>query len=268
MLEIVNQLKSKQFSELDNFLTFLGIYEDARRTASFKKALIQNKELIKNKVCVEAGAGLGEIAQIILDLGAKKLFCVEENPYCCRQLKKRFAAEPRAIVINKRIEEFRPKEAIDFLFQELYGPLLLDENLLALEKLRFRPKIVFPNQGYLLMEAVKLEGLKDETIDKKILASLKAVLITDLFPNFKFRNPGRILKWEFSKKTKKLKIKPPACGEILAFGMEIWHDAERICGTQDCRNWPYVFTPNQPSSFELSFKTRNFYTETKFKWLG
>jgi hypothetical protein len=266
MLEIINSLDRKRLQKLDNFFTYFGMYEDTRRSGAIKRLLRDNRTHIEGKVCVEAGAGLGDITWMILRLNPHKLFCVEENPLCCRYLKNMFKNDRRVEVVNSRIEDFRPGRRIDFMFQEFYGPMLLDESLLCLERLKFRPEVLAPNEGYLLYETADLKTLKDPLIDKQILGLLKGALITDLFIGYKFKNPKRILKWKFGENMRTdIIIKPKTRNDILVFGMEIWHNNKRQCGTAECENWPYVFTPAKTGKLNLSFIYRDCYSEIRLK---
>jgi hypothetical protein len=43
MLEIVNALPQKRASDIDSFLTFIGIYEDKQRTAAFKRLIFAHR---------------------------------------------------------------------------------------------------------------------------------------------------------------------------------------------------------------------------------
>ena len=267
MLEILNRLGAKRFESLDNFFTTFGIYEDAARTRALKKLLIQNRRLVRGRTCVEAGAGLGAVTRILLDLGAERVFCVEENPAACEVLRKRFGSDRRVTVAHSPIEEFRPSGPVDFLFQELYGPLLLEESLLALGRLRFRPATVVPNEGALLMERVSLKRLGDPMLDGTVLKLLEGALVTDLVPGFRFRNPHPVLRWKYGQKLPpRFEIAPNAGpGEMLVFGIEIRHAGRKICGTADCQNWPYVFTPAREGRFSLSFAYKRGYAEALFR---
>lgn len=256
MLEILNELPGVQLKQIDDFLSYLGIYDDYKRNQAFVRLIRSNYKLIKNKICVEAGAGLGLIIELLVKLGASKVFAVEENKLCYEFLKQKFKSNPKVTVVYEKIEKFKPPLKIDLLFHELYGPLLLDESILALERIRFKPDLVIPNSGRILIEEVKLKELNDPTINKKMLSFFKGALISDLFPYFHFRKPKILGNWRFQieKKEYNFKYKIKTSSDLIALGMEIWHQNKRIIGTQDSFNWPYVFTPIVKTGFCLSFK--------------
>ncbi|MDD5347084.1 MAG: rRNA adenine N-6-methyltransferase family protein [Candidatus Omnitrophica bacterium] len=269
MLEIINEVSQKRLRELDNFLSFIGIYEDHRRTQAFTRLLAKNRGLIRGKTGIEAGAGLGIITELLVKLGARKVFAVEENAFCCQFLRKKFKGDPRVEVVHERIERFRPRRSIDFLFQELYGGLLLDESLLALERIKFDPGAVIPDGGAILAEEVSLAQLKDPTVDRTLARLLDDALITDMFPYFRFRAPSVIGTWKFSRRKvdHSLVCKVRGRGGIIALGMEVRHGNARVTGTKECFNWPYSFTPVKSGKFRLSFKYRNGATRVYWKWL-
>jgi hypothetical protein len=268
MLEVVNELAPARLRELDNFLSFIGIYDDARRLGAFTRLLMRNRALIRGAVGVEAGAGLGTLTEFILRLGCRKIYAVEENGFCCQHLRRKFKAEPRVEVVRERIERFRPRTKIDFLFQELYGGLLLDESLLALERIRFDPGVVIPDGGKILAEEVSFRRLADPTIDSALGRLLEGALVTDLFPYFRFRQPFIFGEWKYRRRrtVHEFTSRPLKKSGVLALGMEVWHGGTRITGTQNCVNWPYVFTPVKPGRLTLSFCYKQGHTRVLSQW--
>lgn len=244
MLEIINRLEARKHQSLDEFFTYFGMYEDVRRTRALRGLLGRHRSLIRGRTCVEAGAGLGGMTQTLLKLGARRVYAVEANPSACVYLRARFKDNRRVEVVHSAIERFRPRVPVDFLFQELYGPLLLEESLAALDRLRFKPAAVVPNEGQLLAEFVPMKRLSDPLIDAKVLKLIEGALVTDLVPGFRFRRPRPVLRWKFGSRTPhRVTLAKGAPGEMLVFGIEIRHNGRRVCGTSDCSNWPYVFTP-------------------------
>ncbi|MCX7926945.1 MAG: hypothetical protein N2606_02270 [Candidatus Omnitrophica bacterium] len=269
MLEVINEIEREQLRQVEDFLAFIGIYDDYRRTKALKRLLISQKKAISGRVGVEAGAGLGEFTEFLLHLGAQKVYAVEENALCCRLLREKFKHNRRVEVVEEHIEHFHPKEKIDFLFQELYGALLLDENLLSLERIKFKPTLVIPNAGSLLFEEMGFKQLKDPTLTEERIKLLEGVLVSDLFPYFEFRHPKILAQWIFKRGKRdytfygKVKLKKG----ILALGMEIFHNNKVVVGTVGCYNWPYIFTPIVSDKFEISFKYTTQLTQVFWKWL-
>lgn len=269
MLEVLNQLPQERWRQADDFLAFIGIYEDKKREGALKKLLLKNHGFIKGKIGVEAGAGLGNITEFLLELGAKKVFAVEENEFCVKFLRRKFKGKRKVEVIHERIQDFKPPYKVDFLFQELYGSLLLDESLLCLERIKFEPTYVIPDSGCIVGEVLNLEEIGDPVIDKEILKLFKGLLITDLFPNYKFKPTFPIWRWEFKRGRRNYEIRYvlPHKRDLLILGMEIWHQGERIIGSKESSNWPLVFTPIDGREFNLRFEYQKGYTSVYFNWV-
>ncbi len=270
MLEIVNSLSKSTQIEVENFLIFLGIYEDRVREKRLKRLLRKNLSFIKGKIGVEAGAGLGLMTEYILRLGVKKLYAVEENKYCYLYLKEKFKKAKNIEIINEKIQNFIPPQNVDFLFQELYGALLLDESILALERIRFKPEIILPDSGKIVGQVTSLKEINDPVINMKLFKNLKGVLVTDLFPNYKMKNPFVIAEWHFKpgRKNYMFKHNLKKSGEVLILGMEIWDKGEKVLGSYETYNWPLVFTPIDGKCFSLSFIYKRGYTDVKFDWIA
>ncbi len=273
MLEIVNALPQKRASDIDSFLTFIGIYEDKQRTAAFKRLIFAHRGEICGKTVVEAGAGLGIMTEALLAAGAAKVYAVEDNRFCVAALQKKFAKESRVVVVRSRIEDFKPagNEKIHVLFQELYGSLLLDESILALERIGFEPDIVLPDGGRILGQVVTLRGVGDPTLTPDLLRGLDGALVTDLFPYFKFTEPFVIGEWRFrrQKKRRSYEFSVPRGGEVLVLGMEVWHSGRRISGTQYCDNWSFIATPVSGKKARITFAyAREGMTDIFWRWIA
>ncbi len=269
-MEIINEINQKKRIYVDDFLSFIPIYEDKKRERVLKRLLLKNKEFIENKVCVEAGAGKGIFSKYMVFLGAKKVYAIEESFYLFKILKENVKYEKKIIPINKKIEDFLPDEEIDLLFQEFYGSLLFDESLLALEKIKFKPKRVIPDGGALWGMILKEKEIikKDKIYERNWKEILKNVLVTDLFPFIKFTPHFKIIEWkygEFFKKSFEFEIKRK--GDFLVFSSEIKDRGKSILKTWEAKTWSLIFTPISGKKFLLQFKYKDAYTEVKFKWI-
>ncbi len=270
MMEILNELNERKRRDIDDFLSFIGIYEDTKREKALKKLLHKEKKYIKGKTCVEAGAGSGIFSIYMAELGAKKVYAVEESKTIFKLLKKNVENFKNIIPINKRIEEFEPDEEIDFLFHEFYGSLLFDESIFSLYELRFKPKRIAPDGGRLWCMFIRDEEIleKDKIYRREWKEILKGALVLDLFPWVKFRNDKKIIGWNYKKDIKKefiIELKEKA--DFIGFASEIVHDEESVLKTWEAKNWAIVFTPKVSDKFRLKFSYKGGYTEVKFVWI-
>ncbi len=269
-MEIINEINEKRRRYVDDFLSFIPIYEDKKREIALKNLLLKNRKFIKNKICVEAGAGKGIFSKFMVLLGAKRVYAVEESFYLYKILKENVKDEKKIIPVNKKIEDFLPDEEIDLLFQEFYGSLLFDESLLALEKIKFKPKRVIPDGGALWCMILKEKEImeKDKIYEKNWKEILKNVLVSDLFPYIKFKPHFKIFEWNYGKDFPKfIKFELKRKGDFLVFSSEIKDKGKSILKTWETDTWSLIYTPINGKKFLFEFNYENAFTEIKFKWI-
>ncbi len=268
-MEILNDLPEEELLALDGFLAFLGVYEDEGRLEAFARGLFRLG--MTGGVVVEAGAGLGRLSEVILEIvQPDRLFLVEENPFALSVLRRRFGLRENVEIVPGLVEDFHPPEAVDLLVQELYGPLLYDESLAALERLPFRPHRIFPDRGFLKAQVVSFETLGEDVLDSATFRELSGALVSDLFPDFEAWGPQKtVLAWRalqgLERREMDLSDLP---GDVVVFGVEVWDGEEKLCDPVICPNWPFVFTPRTGNRFDLSFSYLGGLSRTVFRWTG
>ncbi len=266
-MEILNDLPEDELLALDGFLAFLGVYEDEGRLEAFARGL--SRLGVTGGVVVEAGAGLGRLSGVILEtVRPDRLILVEENPYALSVLHRRFGGRKDVEVVPGLVEDFHPPVTVDLLVQELFGPLLYDESLAALERLRFRPRRIFPDRGFLKAQVVPFESLGEEVLDPATFRELAGALVSDLFPDFEAWEPQRtVLEWRAFQGLRKGEMDlADLPGDVVVFGVEVWDGEEKLCDPVRCPNWPFVFTPRVGDRFDLSFAYLGGLSRTEFRW--
>jgi len=265
-MEILNNLPEDKYLEIDDFLAFLGVYEDRKRLGAFERAM----KKFRAKVVVEAGAGLGELAEVLLrTLQPEKLYLIEDNRPAYEYLKRRFGGRSDVEVVKGLIEEWEAPRNVDLLVQEFYGPLLYDESLEALSRLKFTPQEVFPNRGFLRYQVIDLESLDEPVIDRNIWHIFDNVLVSDLFWYFEdYRPQGTVLEWRYPELLRYDVDLSGLQGDVLILAVEVWHDEKKLCDPASCLNWPFVFTPRLGDRFRLDFSYKDGFTEVFFQWTG
>ena len=255
-MDIYSYIPDEDYPKYDGFLSFLGMYEDHRRITNYRRGLKRFRHLIKKKVTVEAGAGFGIFTEYMLKLGANKVYAVEENELMLKILKNKFKDEPRVEIVEGLIEDFEPSEEVDFLVHDFWGSLLYDENLISLERLKFKPKVVFPDSGELRYGVFKLDAFNDKIVTTEILDILEGVLVSDLIPTRELPLKNVAYRWKFGRGLKKVKNTLKGEGEVLVFGIRILHGSDEICRSHHCYNWPYIWTKRVGDRFNLEFFER------------
>lgn len=269
-MEILNNINYKKFSSMSDFLAFISIYDDMNRTDAWKKLMLRYSDYFKNGVVAELGAGFGLFSEFALELGAKKVYAVERNIYLFNVLKERLSKYKEIKVINENVLRFIPKEHIDVVIHDFYGPLLYDESLYVLDNLKFKPSIVIPNGGKLKLGFFSLKDIEDKVINHFVLKQLKNLLIADLFIiENKPKITIDIATWSFSEGLKINKIIDISNfeGEILLFYLEVFHNNDFVCDAFECQNWSLVFSYRFSNRFFLKFKWSGDFCKVYFSFI-
>ncbi len=269
-MEILNDLPEEQYVEVDEFLAYIGIYDDDKRLNAYSRWLQKLDGWIRGRTVVEAGAGFGLISRKILEHSPAKLIAVESNPLTFNVLRNRLGGDSRVVPINMSIEEFVPSGHIDLLVHEFYGSMLYDENLFALEMLRFTPEQVFPDGGELRAAVVSLRHIHDEVVDQTVLRQLEGVIVGDLFvehpltpqdfdiPVARYRFGEGIATFDVDISGKD--------GELVAFSLFITHGDDVVCSAIECQNWSIGWTPRAGDRFRVDYIVEDGYSRTIFSW--
>ncbi len=268
-MDIYSYIPDEEYPKYDGFLSFLGMYEDHRRITNYRRCLKRYRHLIKNRVVMEAGAGFGIFTEYMLKLGARKVYAVEENELMIRILKKKFAGEERVKIVQSLVEEFEPEEEVNFLVHDFWGSLLYDENLNSLERLRFKPGVVFPNRGELRYGVFHLDAFNDRVVTREILDILDGVMVSDLIPTRELPLNKIAYTWDFEKGLTGSGGKVGHDGDVVVFGIKIYHNNDEVCRSHHCYNWPYIWTKKSGNSFKIKFSEREpGYIEPELIWIS
>jgi cyclopropane fatty-acyl-phospholipid synthase-like methyltransferase len=231
--------------------------------------LRDNRTLIKGRVCVESGCGMGVMSEALAKLGAAKVYAVEVNRHLFEIARERLAHYPNVEVIHSSITDFRPPLAVDVLLHEHYGQLLYDEELHLLRKLLFKPALVLPDGGRLRCGITSLAEMEDEVITPVVMRQLDGVLVSGLFDEGKLPlvrtcaewNHGQPFAKSFETSLQGMK------GDLLYFGLEVTHRGQVICQAGICDNWSYAWTPRTGDQFSLRFPMGERAPEVVFRWM-
>ncbi len=267
-MDIMNDLPEAQFNNIDDLLAFVSIYDDDNRTRAYFELLNDHVDLIKNKICLEAGCGFGLMAERMAQLGAKKVYAVEANPHLYDIAAHRLAGYKNVQVIHSDIRDFTPQETIDLLVHEFFGQLLCDEDIHVLDHLVFSPKIIMPNQAKLKMSLFCKDDLLDEVVTDSVLNKLNGALVSGLFDDEEIVLHETILEWRPDRhEFQKIIDLKQRHGDMLCMGLEVFHDDTFVCRAGDCDNWSLVWTPRAGERFEIMFDPVERGTVVHFNWL-
>lgn len=269
-MELFNTLPEDELQDIEDFLAFIPIYESKRREISYRALLRKHHKLIQGKVCVEAGAGKGIFSKEMAELGARKVYAVERSNVLFQLAQETCRHQLNVECVEEDIEEFEPPEPVDFLLHEFYGPLVLDESILVLEDIQFKPKNIVPSGGRLwampIMETEILE--RDPNYQAVWKTALKDALVSDLFDWKKFEPKWVVFDWALGEKETSFEFELPEACDFLAFCGEITHRGKKVMNMWWTNNWPVIFTPVCGKRFRMSFSYVEGFTDVFFEWVG
>ena len=268
-MDILNHMDEERYSELSDFLAFVGMYEDRERIRVYKELMDAHRDLIRDGVVVEAGAGFGIFSEYALELGARRVYVVERNEFMLRILRRKFREDSRVKVVPLDVMDFSPDEEVDVLIHDFYGPLLYDESLYVLDKLRFKPRIVLPDGGRLVMKMVPFDEILDEVVSRDVVEQLRGVLVADLFDYDSSNDfPHGVLEWKWGEGLQGdgYRFDRDMRDYMLIFALELWHGNRFMCRAGECSNWSLVFTPVAGREFRFEFRWGGDFMKVYFRW--
>jgi len=114
-----------------------GIHEemlkDKVRTNTYRKSILENKHLFKNKIVLDVGCGTGILSMFAADAGAKHVYGVDcaDIATSAKFIVKENGFEDRITIIKGKVEEITlPVEKVDIIISEWMGYFLLYESMM------------------------------------------------------------------------------------------------------------------------------------------
>ena len=267
-MELFNELRGHRRQDVEDFLTFIPIYESKRRTAALSALLKRHQRHIKGRVVMEAGAGRGIFSRLMADLGARKVLAVERAEVMYDLLEAAHADRPEIECHCEEITEFVPEEQVDLVFHELYGPLVLDETMLALRELPFQPGMVLPDGGRLWAMPLSNAQMADADPNFQPIWSevLRGALISDLVTGIPFVPTWEVFHWTVADERTEFEFELPETCDFLALCGEITHQGKQVLNMWWTNNWPVIYTPVAGKRFRLRFVFKDGFTLVYFDW--
>ncbi len=268
-MELFNELKGKHEQDVKDFLTFIPIYQSKRRTRTLSALLKRYRKHITGKVVMEAGAGRGIFSRQMAEMGAKEVIAVEQSAVLYEILGGTVENHPTVQCHNEDIRDFEPTEPVSLLFHEFYGSLVLDETILALRELKFKPDLILPDGGRLwAMPISEAEILaKDKQYEPLWADGLEGTLISSLIRGIPFVPKWLVFDWNIYSDQTTFEFEVPEDCDFLAFCGEITHEGKNVLNMWWTHNWPIIYTPVVGKRFKLRFWYAGGYTRIYFDWI-
>ncbi|ORZ29410.1 S-adenosyl-L-methionine-dependent methyltransferase [Catenaria anguillulae PL171] len=159
-----------------NSYAHFGIHEemlkDAVRTESYRKAIVQNKHLFRNKVVLDVGCGTGILSMFAAQSGAKLVIGVDMSDiiHTARKIVKANGFEGKVTLLQGKMEEVvLPVDKVDIIISEWMGYFLLYESMLdtvlyARDRYLNEGGMIFPDRTTIHIAALEDGDYKDSKI--------------------------------------------------------------------------------------------------------
>lgn len=159
-----------------NSYAHFGIHEDmlkdAVRTGSYKRAILENAHLFKDKVVLDVGSGTGILCLFAAQAGAKMCIGVECSDiiHYAREIAAQNGYGETITYVHGKLEEVQlPVQHVDIIVSEWMGYFLiyesmLDSVLIARDKWLKEGGLIFPDRAKLYMAAIEDADYREEKI--------------------------------------------------------------------------------------------------------
>lgn len=145
---------------------------DKVRTDSYRKAIVGNPNLFKDKVVLDVGCGTGILSMFAADSGAKKVYSVDMSDiaFSAMEIIRENGYEDRISILHQKVEDVKIEEKVDVIISEWMGYFLLFECMLepvlvARDQLLRADGVVLPDKFRMFVSAVSDPQLFKEQID-------------------------------------------------------------------------------------------------------
>jgi len=168
--------KTAQDYYFDSYSHF-GIHEemlkDKIRTQTYRKSILDNKHLFKNKIVLDVGCGTGILSMFAADAGAKHVYGVDcaDIANSAKTIIKENGFEGRITIIKGKLEEITlPVEKVDIIISEWMGYFLLYESmmdtvLMARDKWLVEGGLLFPDKARMHICGIQDAEYRQQKLD-------------------------------------------------------------------------------------------------------
>ena len=124
--------KDYYFNSYSTFYIHEEMLKDKIRTGSYEKAILNNKEIFKNKIVLDIGSGTGILSIFACFAGAEHVYAIEYADIAdySKEIIKKNNLENKITVFKEKVENVElPCEKIDIIISEWIGYFLLNESM-------------------------------------------------------------------------------------------------------------------------------------------
>ena len=149
--------KDYYFNSYSTFYIHEEMLKDKIRTGSYEKAILNNKEIFKNKIVLDIGSGTGILSIFACFAGAEHVYAIEYADIAdySKEIIKKNNLENKITVFKEKVENVElPCEKVDIIISEWMGYFLLYESML--DTVLFARDKWLKNDGFILPDRAKI----------------------------------------------------------------------------------------------------------------
>lgn len=160
----LNEFEQHYFNSYDNYGIHEEMLQDTVRTLSYRNAIIQNKDLFKDKIVLDVGCGTGILSMFAAKHGAKHVIGVDMSSIIemAKEIVDLNGFSDKITLLRGKLEDVKlPFPKVDIIISEWMGYFLLYESMLdtvlyARDKYLVEGGLIFPDKC-----SIYLAGLED-----------------------------------------------------------------------------------------------------------
>ena len=175
--------KDYYFNSYSSFYIHEEMLKDKIRTESYQKAILNNKEIFKDKIVLDIGSGTGVLSFFAAQAGAKHVYGIEFADIADFSIDiiKKNNMQEKITIIKSKVEDAKlPVDKVDIIISEWMGYFLLYESMLdcvlfARDKWLKKDGYMFPDRAQMF-----LAGVEDKNYKRKKINSWKNIFGFDM----------------------------------------------------------------------------------------
>ena len=165
--------KDYYFNSYSNFNIHEEMLKDKVRTGAYQKAILNNKEIFKDKIVLDIGSGTGILSFFAAEAGAKHAYGIEFADIADFSIEiiKKNNMQDKITIIKAKVEEAElPVEKVDIILSEWMGYFLLYESMLdcvlyARDKWLKEDGYMFPDRAQMFLAGIEDKNYKHRKIN-------------------------------------------------------------------------------------------------------
>jgi protein arginine N-methyltransferase 1 len=165
--------KDYYFNSYSNFNIHEEMLKDKVRTGAYQKAILENKEIFKDKIVLDIGSGTGILSFFAAEAGAKHVYGIEFADIADFSIEiiKKNNMQDKITIIKAKVEEAElPVDKVDIILSEWMGYFLLYESMLdcvlyARDKWLKKDGYMFPDRAQMFLAGIEDKKYKHRKIN-------------------------------------------------------------------------------------------------------